>query len=142
MATKSTFVQALLIGALALVPAIGQAIYWRNRVTWSQPSSADEITVAEAKAIHGPVLWLDARAASDFASAHVPQAMNLNAEQWDAQLPAALGQWQPGMKVIVYCSSKECNASREVARRLREEAQLQNVFVLKGGWEAWQSGAR
>ena len=25
----------------------------------------------------------------------------------------------------------------EVARRLREEAQLKDVFVLEGGWEAW-----
>jgi hypothetical protein len=30
-----------------------------------------------------------------------------------------------------------CNASREAARRLRKEAQLPEVFVLEGGWEAW-----
>jgi len=38
---------------------------------------------------------------------------------------------------VVYCSSLNCNASREVARRLRDEAQLKNVFVLEGGWEEW-----
>jgi hypothetical protein len=38
---------------------------------------------------------------------------------------------------VVYCSSLSCNASREVARRLRREAQLPDVFVLEGGWEAW-----
>ena len=40
-------------------------------------------------------------------------------------------------KNVVYCSSLSCNASREVARRLRKEAQLSDVFVLEGGWEAW-----
>jgi hypothetical protein len=25
----------------------------------------------------------------------------------------------------------------EIARRLREEAQINDVFVLEGGWEEW-----
>jgi rhodanese-related sulfurtransferase len=52
-------------------------------------------------------------------------------------LPRMLASWSPEKRVVVYCSSESCGASREVARRLREEARLQNVFVLEGGWEAW-----
>jgi rhodanese-related sulfurtransferase len=39
--------------------------------------------------------------------------------------------------VVVYCSSLSCNAALEVAKRLRDEAQLKNVYVLEGGWEEW-----
>jgi len=41
------------------------------------------------------------------------------------------------MRVVVYCNSQRCDASREVAVRLRHELQIDNVFVLQGGWNAW-----
>jgi rhodanese-related sulfurtransferase len=48
-----------------------------------------------------------------------------------------LAAWSPENRTVVYCSSQSCAASHEVARRLREEAGLDNVYVLHGGWEAW-----
>jgi len=48
-----------------------------------------------------------------------------------------LNAWSPDKRVVVYCSSQSCAASHEVVRRLREEAELKNVFVLRGGWETW-----
>jgi rhodanese-related sulfurtransferase len=44
--------------------------------------------------------------------------------------------WPAEMPAIVYCSSRQCRASRSVARRLRE-FNVAPVFELKGGWEAW-----
>ena len=61
----------------------------------------------------------------------------MNEDRWNELLPQVLAVWSPEKKIVVYCSSLSCNASREVARRLRKEAQLPNVFVLKGGWEEW-----
>ena len=49
-----------------------------------------------------------------------------------------LPNWSPDKRIVVYCSAESCNAAGEVAKRLRDEAQLQNVFVLQGGWEEWQ----
>ena len=87
-------------------------------------------------------MWLDARPDEEFAAGHIPGAKLLNAEHWDSLLPEVLNAWTPGQKVIVYCSKQSCDASHEVARRLREEANLKNVFVLEGGWEAWQESAK
>jgi rhodanese-related sulfurtransferase len=61
----------------------------------------------------------------------------LNEDRWNELLPRMLETWSPDKRVVVYCNSKSCGASREVARRLRTQAGLTNVFVLKGGWEAW-----
>ena len=87
-------------------------------------------------------MWLDARPGGEFAAGHIPGAKLLNAEGWDSLLPEVLNAWTPGQNVIVYCSKQSCDASHEVARRLREEANLKNVFVLEGGWEAWQESAK
>lgn len=130
----------LFILLVALVPAAVEAIYFRDRISWRTPPAADEVDVAAAK--KWDALWLDARPNEDFAREHVPNAMPLNANNWDDLLPPVLQAWTPGRRLVVYCSAQSCDASREVARRLREEAGLKDVYVLTGGWEAWQKEGR
>lgn len=136
---KSSLVrQALILAALALVPGFGEAIYFRDKISWQSPAPASEmVTAAQARAWGDNAIWVDARPDAEFASDHVPGAVSLNEDRWNELLPQVLAVWSPEKKVVVYCSSLSCNASREVARRLRKEAQLPNVFVLKGGWEEW-----
>lgn len=136
---KSSLVhQALILAALALVPGFGEAIYFRDKISWQLPVPASEmVTAAQARAWDSNAIWVDARPDAEFASDHVPGAVSLNEDRWNELLPQVLAVWSPEKKVVVYCSSLSCNASREVARRLRKEAQLPNVFVLKGGWEEW-----
>ena len=136
---KSSLVrQALILVALAFLPGIGQAIYFRDKVSWQSPIPASEmVTVAQARAWGGNAIWVDARPDVEFEREHVTGAVLLNEDRWNELLPQFLTAWSPEKRVVVYCSSQSCNASREVARRLRDEAQLKNVFVLKGGWEEW-----
>ena len=130
--------QAAALLCIAFLPAIGQAVYLRNRVSWQTPIAAsDMINVHDAMAFGDNAMWLDARPDGDFEREHVPGAIQLNEDRWNELLPQMLQAWSPEKKIIVYCSSQACGASREVARRLRNEAGLTNVFVLEGGWEAW-----
>jgi rhodanese-related sulfurtransferase len=130
--------QALILFALAFLPGIGQAIYFRDKVSWQSPVPASEmVTVAQVRAWGGNAIWVDARPDVEFEREHVPGAVLLNEDRWNELLPQFLTTWSPEKRVVVYCSSQSCNASREVARRLRDEAQLRNVFVLQGGWEEW-----
>ena len=136
---KSALLRQLsLLAALALVPAIGQAIYLRNKISWQSPIPVSEmVTLDLARAWGESTIWVDARPDEEFARDHVPGAILLNEDRWDDLIGPFLAMWAPDKKVIVYCSTQSCNASREVARRLREEAQLKNIFVLEGGWEEW-----
>jgi len=136
---KSSLVrQVLVVAALALVPGLGQAIYFRDKISWQSSVPASEmVTVAQARAWGETAIWVDARPDDEFARDHVPGALSLNEDRWNELLPQFLAAWSQEKKVVVYCSSQSCNASREVARRLRNEAQLKNVFVLEGGWEEW-----
>lgn len=138
---KSSLVrQALILVALAFLPGIGQAIYFRDKVSWQLPVPASEmVTVVQARAWGENAIWIDARPDEEFARDHVPGALSLNEDRWNELLPQLLAVWSPEKKIVVYCSSQSCNASREVAHRLRNQAQppMQNVFVLEGGWEEW-----
>jgi len=125
------------------MPAIGEAIYFRNKVPWQSPIPASElVTVDQARSWGDSVIWVDARPDNEFERDHIPGAILLNEDRWTELLPQFLGQWSPEKKVVVYCSAQSCNASREVAKRLREEAQLKDVFVLDGGWEEWLNSKR
>jgi rhodanese-related sulfurtransferase len=131
--------QILLLLGLALLPAICQAIYYRNVASWDQPPiDAALVSVAQAQGWGDGALWIDARPEEEFARGHVPGAMPLNEDEWNALLPGLLAAWSPGRKLVVYCSRQSCNASHAVAERLRHEAGLKNVYVLEGGWEEWQ----
>jgi rhodanese-related sulfurtransferase len=130
--------EALLLIAIAIVPAVGEALYFHDRVSWQSPVPSSElVTVEQARSWGDTVLWVDARPDEEFARDHVPGAASLNEDRWNQLLPQFLEQWSPQKRVVVYCSAQSCNAAREVAKRLRDEAELKNVFVLQGGWEEW-----
>jgi rhodanese-related sulfurtransferase len=139
MFVKFSFVQqAVILAALAILPGTGEAIYFRGKISWRSAILPSElVTVDQARTSGGNVIWVDARSDEEFARDHVPGALSLNEDRWNELLPQFLAVWSPEKKVVVYCSSLSCNASREVARRLHKEAQLSDVFVLEGGWEAW-----
>lgn len=135
--------QTVLLLGLAFLPAIGQALYLRHSVSWDAPAVAkDEVTLEQAQGWGESVFWVDARPDDQFAQQHVPGAISLNEDRWSELLPQMLTTWSPDKRTIVYCSSQSCAASHEVARRLREEAGLKNIFVLHGGWETWLEGNR
>ena len=130
--------QALILVALALVPGLGEAVYFRHNISWQSAISPSELVkVDQARAWDRNVIWVDARPDEEFARDHVPSALPLNEDRWNELLPQFLAAWSPGKKVVVYCSAESCDLAREVAERLRKESQLSDVFVLEGGWEAW-----
>lgn len=131
--------QVLLLLGLAFLPAIGQAIYFRSAASWHHPPvDSALVSLEKAKGWGDTVIWVDARPEADFERGHVPGALLLNEDEWNAQLRTFLTAWSPERKVVVYCSALSCSASHAVAERLRNEAELKNIYVLEGGWEAWQ----
>ncbi len=136
---KRALPQALLLLGLALLPAIGQAIYLRHDIAWeAAPLQPDEVKLVEARGWGDSVLWVDARPNEQFEQAHIPGAILLNEDHWQELLPPMLAAWSPDRRTVVYCSRQTCAASHEVAKRLREDAGLKDVYVLHGGWETWQ----
>ncbi len=137
--------QIALLLLVAFAPAMGEAVYFRNKISWQSRTTASETVDVELARRWGTgAMWVDARPENEYTEGHVPGAILLNQDSWNELLPRFLAQWSPDKKVVVYCSTKSCNLAAEVAERLREEAQLKDaegrncVFVLEGGWEEWE----
>ncbi len=128
--------QFAILAALAIVPAVATGLLHPKRSNFTDRIREGEITVADAMRNWSDCLWIDARTAGYFASQHVPGALPLNEDAWADLLPAVLQAWPTGRPAIVYCDSQACEASEDVAKRLREFG-VGPVFVLKGGWPAW-----
>jgi rhodanese-related sulfurtransferase len=101
----------------------------------------DEVDVAEVKKRWaGQVIWLDARPRDQFDAEHITAAMNLNEQEFDQQLLEILDTLQTATKpVVIYCGGQKCEASRHVREKLMSVVALDECYVLKGGWPAWQA---
>ncbi|PYK22407.1 MAG: hypothetical protein DME56_01170, partial [Verrucomicrobia bacterium] len=71
--------QAAVLAAVALLPAAGEAIYFRNNISWRSAIAPSEmVTVDQARAWGDTAIWVDARPDDEFARDHVPGALSLN----------------------------------------------------------------
>ena len=132
--------QVLILAAVALAPAVGEAIWFRDKISWTigRFLRRNSVTVDQARTWGGTVIWVDARPDEEFARDHVPGALSLNEDRWNELLPQFLAAWSPGKKVVVYCSAESCDLAREVARTIC--AKKRNFLMcscFEGGWEAW-----
>ncbi len=118
---------------LSLVSAI--AAYFVHPESPKFVSLTLELSLDEALALE-ELQWVDARIDDDYYVEHYPDSVLLNEEHWEEQFSVFMETWIPEVPVVVYCSSRSCARSHEVARRLREELGVDNVFALSGGWEA------
>jgi rhodanese-related sulfurtransferase len=130
----------VLLLLLALLPA-ALAGWLHPRSAFHAPAAiagVEQVDPAAVRRWNATVLWVDARPAAAFAAAHVPGAVNLTERTWEQQLGDVVGRWQPAVRIVVYCDGAACQASTAVAKRLQRELQLERVYVLTGGWPAWQ----
>ncbi len=136
--------QALILLLLAVAAAWGTHA-WHPRAPAlylvQEPLRDDEVSMqAIQERWKGDVLWIDARIQEQFDAGHVPGALLLNEQKFDEQLFGHLDTLQANAKpVIIYCSAAKCEASRHVLERLKQTLPVENVFVLKGGWQAWKA---
>ena len=91
---------------------------------------------AEEAASLPTVLWIDARTQEEFDEERVKGALLLNEDDWEALFFPVLEAWNPDQAIAVYCSRSACLRSLDVAKRLREELGVEEVFAVSGGWEA------
>ena len=133
--------QAFLIAALALLPALvcGSIRVRFNSAKPPEPLALGEVRAATAREWGDQVQWVDARPKARFDAGHIPGAILLNLEQWPDLIGSFLDAWEPDKTVVVYCDGGDCDASRAVADRLRDDYQVKAIYVLKGGWPAWQA---
>ena len=134
------FRQFLILCGLVAVGACYSLFAGLATSPWAQPElAAGEIRWSDARALEA--LWIDARPEADYAAAHLPEAHSLNPENWEQQLADCIGAWlERPRTIIVYCNPQPCDASREIAERLRQNLPDAEVYALREGWTPASGG--
>ena len=125
---------------LILVALLFAGLSWAlQKTSPAEPLASGEIDLKSLSSVRAPdILWVDARSKAKFESRHIPGALLLNQAEWESLVTDFYDQWQPGRRVVVY-GEVDSDNGHEVASRLREESTIDNVWVLKGGYEAWRA---
>ena len=132
-----TLRQLALVLALALVPALVSGA-WQLAWKKEEPLVPGEVRLATARMWGDQVQWVDARSRAKYERTHIPGALLLNEDEWDKLVGPFLDAWDADKTLIVYCDGGSCEASQAVAERIRTELKIGGVYVLKGGWAAWE----
>ena len=133
-------VASVVAGAIALQvhPAPPETYLVREAADEGEVSIAQ---VMEMEAATG-VLWIDARVREQFEREHIPGALLLNPQEFDALAFEYLPTFEENTKpIIVYCDAQKCAASKTVIERIQENglAMHNAIHALHGGWNAWKS---
>jgi len=132
------FRELTIILALTLCGSTFSLLSGRMHVPWKEPQlQAGEIRLQDMRGLD--VIWVDARSLADYEAGHIPNAVLLNNSNWDDSIYDLMELWLTNPQpIIVYCSSAQCNASKQIAEKLRADLPEAEVNTLKGGWEAWE----
>ena len=82
-------------------------------------------------------LWVDARETEIFNKQHIPGAVNVSMTHWIEGLERFVKKWDRKKAVVVYCDGHGCQASVEVAERLKKSVPDAQIKVLEGGYPEW-----
>lgn len=112
-------------------------IHVRDNSTQLSPQSG-EISLQDASRLFtsGQAVFLDARAAEDFAEGHIDGALSLPIFSFTQDFDALKSRME-GRTVITYCDGEACELSRDLADQLKAHG-LKDVLVLKNGWTLWK----
>ena len=113
-------------------------IHVRDNSTQLSPQSG-EISLQDASRLFtsGQAVFLDARAAEDFAEGHIEGALSLPLFSFTQDFDALKSQME-GRTVITYSDGEACELSRDLADQLKAHG-LKDVLVLKNGWTLWKN---
>ena len=96
-------------------------------------------TEAKQNFDRGDAVFIDVRSAFAYEAGHIPRALHLPSHVSAAHLREMLASYPADSRVIAYCSGGGCQSSSKLAKRLVEESVRDEVYVLTGGWPAWQA---
>jgi ArsR family transcriptional regulator len=114
----------------------GRGIDLRANAFVAPGETMEEIPAAEAKKrLDDGALFLDARPLAIYEMQHIPGALPLPEDDFEASFQRIEPRLRSSFDIVVYCSGYGCEASHNVTRKLREKGVA--AVILNEGWPAW-----
>lgn len=133
---KTLLRQSLALAGLSVLAAV---LTWAAHPRWpAYPDGRLEFGEIPLAAVSQNVVWVDARSDEELTAGAGPGHLLLREMNWDEEFARFFAEWVPGQTVVVYCSSRDCQASKQIAAQLRRAVPGLTAYHLKGGWEAWK----
>ncbi|MBI1389645.1 MAG: hypothetical protein GC154_14500 [bacterium] len=144
---SGTFSQAAAILAAALL--LGLAVNQASDAPLPlirQPALAEDLpwpVVTGAEVLEfvnqGAAIIIDARPAEDYALGHIPGAINLPFNEFDAYFEELGPSLPKDFPIVVYCGGGNCDDSHEVLYQLQAR-NFQDLSIYTEGWREWSQG--
>jgi rhodanese-related sulfurtransferase len=81
-------------------------------------------------------VMVDARAPEEYGLGHIPGALNVPMDGFDASFQKQSASLKKATMVIVYCSGGSCNTSHEVANLLQKKG-VRKLAIFTDGLPGW-----
>ena len=91
---------------------------------------------ARERAADPETVLLDARIPGDYASGHLPGALNLPVGEVDARIASLAGRLSLETPLLLYCGGADCADALDLALKLREYG-FKDVTIYPGGFAEW-----
>lgn len=103
------------------------------------PAKPRIIEIEEAKRIvsEGSAVIVDARSAQTFALGHIPGAINIASDDFETFYAESRSLLPPSVRILVYCSSANCDESHIVLKGLAEKGHGR-LLHYANGWNEWE----
>lgn len=138
--------------ALLIAAAVGIALLanaWRpdGLSLFTAPPAAGEISddalqipLEEAVRRHaeGSAVFVDARAAADFAAGHIRGALSGPDQEFDRWIEGFIAAVEPDAVIVAYCEGAQCALSHSLVEKLRELG-YGNARYVVDGWGRWKA---
>lgn len=83
-------------------------------------------------------IFIDARNVGYYQKVHIPGAISMPLSNIDERLAKHLELFSGNKYLVIYCGSESCGLSELLAKKLISIG-IDNVFVLRGGLDAWEN---
>lgn len=96
----------------------------------------DLAAMKEASA-QGSAIIVDARSPQSYEFGHIPGALSLPASDFEAAYAAQSGLLPQNVRIVVYCTSANCDESHRVLTALAAKGH-RRLLHYKNGWNEWE----
>ena len=104
-----------------------------------EPMPVELLDLAGMKKVlaEGSAIIVDARSAQSYEFGHVPGAISLPAPDFEAAYEARKSLLPPGLRIVVYCTSANCDESEQVLEGLKARGH-KRLLHYKNGWNEYE----
>jgi len=126
--------QAAILACCAAVPTVATLCF---DLRWKLPAEFRQVKAAQASIHIRDYLWVDDRSHERYEISHIENAFSFDETHPDEDLIELRRVFRDYKKIVVYGEGAGSDRALRVARLLKKELGIKDIYLLEGGWATW-----